>query len=89
MKPTDEAILGMASESPRHLIRRIEESPAIVLHSHVDLVALEGDAPEACAVAKHRGTDRIEMVHVFSALAVAHQCRPESASVPMSPATAM
>jgi thioredoxin reductase (NADPH) len=28
----------------RYLIRRIEESPAIVLHSHVDLVALEGDA---------------------------------------------
>ena len=35
---------GLAATMSRYLIRRIEESPAIVLHSHVDLVALEGDA---------------------------------------------
>ena len=35
---------GLAATMSRYLIRRIEESPAIVLHAHVDLVALEGDA---------------------------------------------
>jgi thioredoxin reductase (NADPH) len=35
---------GLAATMSRYLIRRIEESPAIELHSHVDLVALEGDA---------------------------------------------
>jgi thioredoxin reductase (NADPH) len=35
---------GLAASMSRYLVRRIEESPAIVLHSHTDLVALEGDA---------------------------------------------
>jgi thioredoxin reductase (NADPH) len=35
---------GLAATMSRYLVRRIEDSPAIVLHPHVDLVALEGDA---------------------------------------------
>jgi len=35
---------GLAATMSRYLIRQIEESPSIVLYSHFDLVALEGDA---------------------------------------------
>jgi thioredoxin reductase (NADPH) len=40
---------GLVASMSRYLVRRIEESPAIVLHVHTDLVALEG-------------TDRLERV---------------------------
>jgi thioredoxin reductase (NADPH) len=35
---------ALAATMSRYLIRRIEESPSIVVHPHVDLIALEGDA---------------------------------------------
>ena len=34
---------GLADSMSRYLIRRIEENPAIVLHTHTEIVALEGD----------------------------------------------
>jgi thioredoxin reductase (NADPH) len=34
---------GLADTMSRYLIRRIEESSAIVLHTHAEIVALEGD----------------------------------------------
>ncbi|HEX4595462.1 MAG TPA: FAD-dependent oxidoreductase [Bryobacteraceae bacterium] len=34
---------GLADSMSRYLIRRIEESPAIVLHTHTEIAALEGD----------------------------------------------
>jgi thioredoxin reductase (NADPH) len=34
---------GLAASMSRYLIRRIEDSPAIVLHAYTELVALEGD----------------------------------------------
>jgi thioredoxin reductase (NADPH) len=34
---------GLADSMSRYLIRRIEESPAIVLHTRTEIVALEGD----------------------------------------------
>jgi thioredoxin reductase (NADPH) len=33
---------GLAASMSRYLVRRIEDSPSIVLHLHTDLVALEG-----------------------------------------------
>ena len=33
---------GLANSMSRYLIRRIEESPAIVVHTHTEVVALEG-----------------------------------------------
>jgi thioredoxin reductase (NADPH) len=41
---------GLIASMSRYLVRRIEESPAIVLHVHTDLVALEG-------------TDHLERIH--------------------------
>ena len=34
---------GLAESMSRYLIRRIEENPAIVLHTHTEIVALEGN----------------------------------------------
>jgi thioredoxin reductase (NADPH) len=38
---------GLAETMSRYLIRRIEENPAIVLHTSTQIVALEGDGPLA------------------------------------------
>src|SRR5204863_9461695 len=35
---------GLADTMSRYLIRRIEEHPAITLHAHSEITALEGDA---------------------------------------------
>jgi thioredoxin reductase (NADPH) len=35
---------GLAESMSRYLIRRIEDNPAIVLHPHTEIVALEGEA---------------------------------------------
>ena len=41
---------GLAESMSRYLIRRIEETPAIVLRPHTEITALEGgDHLEACA----------------------------------------
>ena len=34
---------GLAASMSRYLIRRIEENPAIVLRTHTEIIALEGD----------------------------------------------
>jgi thioredoxin reductase (NADPH) len=59
---------GLAATMSRYLIRRIEESPAIVQHSHVDLVALEGDAHLERVQWRHNITGVVEggdIRHVF------------------------
>ena len=59
---------GLAATMSRYLIRRIEESPTIVLHSRVDLVALEGDAHLERVQWRHNITGVVEardIRHVF------------------------
>ena len=36
---------GLADSMSRYLIRRIEENPAIALHTHTEIVGLEGERP--------------------------------------------
>jgi thioredoxin reductase (NADPH) len=59
---------GLAESMSRYLIRRIEESPAIVLHSATELVALEGDDHLERVRWRHDQTGDIEtreIKHVF------------------------
>jgi thioredoxin reductase (NADPH) len=59
---------GLADSMSRYLIRRIEESPNITVHTHTQVVALEGER-ELQRITWRRGTDgteeRHEIAHVF------------------------
>jgi thioredoxin reductase (NADPH) len=51
---------GLADSMSRYLIRRIEEHPAIVVRTHTQLVALEGDRWLACVRWRDDRTGRLE-----------------------------
>jgi thioredoxin reductase (NADPH) len=59
---------GLAESMSRYLIRRIEESPNITVHTHTQVVALEGER-ELQRITWRRGTDgteeQHEIAHVF------------------------
>jgi thioredoxin reductase (NADPH) len=59
---------GLADTMSRYLIRRIEENPAIVLRTHAEIVALEGDRHVERARWRDNQTGRLEtnnIRHVF------------------------
>jgi thioredoxin reductase (NADPH) len=59
---------GLADSMSRYLIRRIEENPAIELHTRTELVALEGDGALARVQWRDAATARTEVheiKHVF------------------------
>jgi thioredoxin reductase (NADPH) len=59
---------GLADSMSRYLIRRIEESPNITLHTHTQLTALEGDGRLERIAWRGNGSDRPEthdIGHVF------------------------
>jgi thioredoxin reductase (NADPH) len=59
---------GLAETMSRYLVRRIEENPAIVLHTHTEIVALEGDGRLERVQWRDARTDSIEthdIRHVF------------------------
>jgi thioredoxin reductase (NADPH) len=59
---------GLAQSMSRYLIRRIEESPNITVHTHTQVIALEGER-ELQRITWRRGTDgteeQQEIAHVF------------------------
>ena len=59
---------GLAQTMSRYLIRRIEESPDIVLHTQTEIVALEGEGALERVRCRRRGGDGVEthdVRHVF------------------------
>jgi thioredoxin reductase (NADPH) len=59
---------GLAATMSRYLIRRIEQSPEITLHTRTELFALEGDDHLKCVRWRHRdtGTEETHAIrHVF------------------------
>lgn len=59
---------GLADTMSRYLIRRIEDNPAILLHTHTELVSLEGDGHLARVRWRDSRTDGAEqhdIRHVF------------------------
>jgi thioredoxin reductase (NADPH) len=60
---------GLADSMSRYLVRRIEESPAIDLHTHTEIVALEGDDHLEGVRWRDRQTGAVEthpIRHVFA-----------------------
>jgi thioredoxin reductase (NADPH) len=59
---------GLADTMSRYLVRRIEENPAIVMRTHVEIAALEGDGRLARVRWRDTRTGRVEagdIAHVF------------------------
>jgi thioredoxin reductase (NADPH) len=59
---------GLADSMSRYLIRRIEESPSITLHTHTELIDLQGDGRLEHATWRNRQTGATEthaLHHVF------------------------
>lgn len=59
---------GLAESMARYLIRRIEQNPAIVLHTRTEIVALEGDGALERVRWRHHPTEAVEtrdVRHVF------------------------
>jgi thioredoxin reductase (NADPH) len=59
---------GLASTMSRYLIRRIEESPKITVHTHTEITALEGEAHLERVTWKNAATGEVEtraIRHVF------------------------
>jgi len=59
---------GLADSMSRYLIRRIEETPSIVLRTHTEIVALEGNDRVECVRWRNSQTGQIEtnrIGHVF------------------------
>src|SRR5258708_33337347 len=58
----------LADTMSRYLIRRIEDNPAIVLRTHTEIVALEGDRQLQRVKWRDKRSDRVEpndIAHVF------------------------
>jgi thioredoxin reductase (NADPH) len=59
---------GLAETMSRYLIRRIEETPNIVLHTHTEIIALEGRGHLECVRWQNNQTGQVEtnnIGHVF------------------------
>jgi thioredoxin reductase (NADPH) len=59
---------GLADTMSRYLIRRIEETPTISLHTHTEIIALEGDGELQCVRWRNNQTGATEVHavrHVF------------------------
>ena len=59
---------GLADTMSRYLIRRIEDNPAILVRTHTEIVALEGDrhlARVRCRNSQTGEVDTLEIAHVF------------------------
>jgi len=59
---------GLADSMSRYLIRRIDENPAITLHTHTEMVALSGTDHLECVQWRDGATGRVEphaIRHVF------------------------
>ena len=59
---------GLCETMSRYLIRRIQETPAIALRTHTEIVALEGRNHLECVRWRNRGTGQVEahdISHVF------------------------
>jgi thioredoxin reductase (NADPH) len=59
---------GLAQSMSRYLIRRIEENSAIVLHTHTEIIALDGEAHLARVRWRNSETTQVEshdIRHVF------------------------
>jgi thioredoxin reductase (NADPH) len=59
---------GLAETMSRYLIRRIEETPAIVLHTHTEITALEGDGHLQRVSWRNNQTGEVEtnnISHIF------------------------
>ena len=59
---------GLADTMSRYLIRRIEDSPAIVLHAHTEIVGLEGNGHLSRVIWRNNQTGEVEsanIAHVF------------------------
>ena len=55
---------GLADSMSRYLVRRIEENPAIVLHTCTEVVALEGDGHLERLQWRDNRTERVETVDI-------------------------
>ena len=57
---------GLADTMSRYLIRRIEEHPAIVLRTHTEIVALEGDLSVERVRVRDNRTGNVETLDIWS-----------------------
>jgi len=68
---------GLAQSMSSYLIHRIEESPNITVHTHTQVVALEGEQ-ELKRVTWKRGTDATEEVHEIAHLFLMTGAQPNT-----------